>query len=279
VLGGGSLRMGKLMAMSHGHTAAGIPGEQVTEPVFGNPALWIDPADRQRAEMNGYTVVDPSTVIATHLGELIAGCTHELLGRRELQELLDLHGRANSRVIEELLPTLMSHAQLIRILKNLLRERISIRDFRSILEALADHASEIKEPDQLTECVRQRLAKQLTANAEGADGKIHAIVLAPPVEGTFRRLQSGQVSLEPAETQKLAEAFETAATSFAAHAEVPVILCAAEIRRTVATFASRYLPGLSVLSFRELLPTAQVQTLGVIGESASSHPAGMSHAS
>jgi flagellar biosynthesis protein FlhA len=87
------------------------------------------------------------------------------------------------------------------------------------------------------------------------------------------------VSLEPAETQKLAEAFETAATAFAAHAEVPVILCAAEIRRTVATFSSRYLPGLSVLSFRELLPTAQVQTLGVIGESASSQPAGMSHAS
>ena len=260
--------MGKLLAMSQGHTATGMPGEQVVEPAFGMPALWIAPANRQRAEMSGYTVVDPATVVATHLGELIAGCTHELLGRRELQELLDLHGRANSRVIEELLPHLMTHGQLIRVLRNLLRERISVRDFRSILEALADHAGDVKDADQLTEHVRQRLGKQLTHKSQAADGKVHALVLAPAVEGTFRRLQSGQVSLDPLETQRLAQAFEEAAVAHAAHSETPVILCAAELRRTVATFAGRYMPSLAVLSFRELMPTAQVHTLGVIGDSA-----------
>jgi flagellar biosynthesis protein FlhA len=278
VLGSGTLRMGKLMAMSGGHATAGIPGEQVLEPAFQNPALWIDPADRQRAELSGYTVVEPSVVIATHLSELISTSSHELLGRRELQELLDLHGRANGRVIEELVPNLMSHSQLIRVLRNLLKERISIRDFRTILEALADNAGEVKDADQLTEHVRQRLAKQLTARAEGSDGKVHALVLSPAVEGTFRRLQSGQVALDPTETQRLADAFEAAATAHAAHAEAPVILCAAELRRTVATFSGRYMPGLSVMSFRELVPTAQVHTLGVIGEHAPPHKPGMKHA-
>jgi flagellar biosynthesis protein FlhA len=191
---------------------------------------------------------------------------------------LDLHGRANGRVIEELVPNLMSHSQLIRVLRNLLKERISIRDFRTILEALADNAGEVKDADQLTEHVRQRLAKQLTARAEGSDGKVHALVLSPAVEGTFRRLQSGQVALDPTETQRLADAFEAAATAHAAHAEAPVILCAAELRRTVATFSGRYMPGLSVMSFRELVPTAQVHTLGVIGEHAPPHKPGMKHA-
>ena len=266
VLGSGKLQMGKLMAIGSGRTAPNVPGEACTEPAFGLPAKWIALADRQRAEVAGATVVDPATVVATHLGELIGGCVHELLGRRELQELLDLHGRTNGKVIEELLPNLLSHGQFIRVLRNLLKERISIRDFRSILEALADYAADVKDPDALTEHVRQRMHNQLTQKAQWQDGQIHGLVLAPEVEGAFRRLQVGQGGLDPQETQRLATAFEDAAKDHAGHAETPVILVSADVRRTVATFASRYLPSLPVLSFRELTTTAKVHTLGVIGK-------------
>lgn len=268
-IGQGALRSGKLMAISSGEHTLNFPGEDVTEPAFGLPARWVDPQDKQRAEVSGCTVVDPATVVATHLGELLADHVHELLGRRELQELLDLHGRQNSRVIEELLPTLMTHGQLIRVLRNLLRERVSIRDFRSILEALADQAADVKDPETLTEAVRQRLAKQLTDKFRAKDQKIHALVLAPGVEQTFRQLGQNQVPIDPREMQRLAKSFEDAAQKNASHAEPPVILTAADVRRTVSTFAQRYMPATSVLSFRELAANTQVKTLGVLGGRAS----------
>ena len=265
-LGGGKLQMGKLMAIGSGRSAPNVPGDNAVEPAFGLPAKWIATGDRQRAEVAGATVVDPATVVATHLGELVGACVHELLGRRELQELLELHGEKNGKVIEELVPNLLSHAQLIRVLRNLLKERVSIRDFRSILEALADYAGEVKDPDALTEHVRQRMHNQLTQKAQWQDSQVHGLVLAPPIEGAFRRLQVGAQHLDVDETQKLAQAFENAAKEHGAHAEAPVILVSADIRRTVATFAARYLPTISVLSFRELTASAKVHTLGVIGQ-------------
>jgi flagellar biosynthesis protein FlhA len=268
LLGSGEVRMGRLLAIYQGQGTPPVPGEDVREAAFNLPARWIAAADRQRAELGNCMVVDASTALATHLGELLTGCVHELLGRRELQELLDLHGQSNARVIEELLPNMMSHGQLIRVLRNLLKERVSVRDFRSILEALADVAADVKEPDQLTELVRQRLHKQLTQRAQWQDGQVHALVLAPPIEQSFRRLTAGAGNLDAAETQRLAAAFEDAAKMHHGAAEAPVVLVAADIRRTVSTFAGRYLPTLSVLSFRELTPTAQVNTLGVIGQPA-----------
>ncbi|KAK1548154.1 hypothetical protein Q3G72_013233 [Acer saccharum] len=281
-LGGGELKMGKLMAIAaQGQSqlqAQGIAGENVTEPAFGLPARWILPADRQRAELAGCTVVDAATVVATHLGELLASCVHELLGRRELQELLDLHGRANSRVIEELVPNLMTHGQLIKVLRNLLQERVSVRDFRTILEALADHAADVKDTDLLTEHVRQRLAKQLTHKHQGGDGQIRSMVLAPTVEHAFRRLQANQASLDPTEMQRLAKSFEDAASMAIGQSDSAVILTSADVRRTVNTFAQRYLPNTPVLSFRELVPNAPVRTIGVIGRGPTQMSSGAQHA-
>lgn len=280
-MGRGHVRMGKVLAIASGIQNPehdGIEGELVTEPAFQLPAKWIAPGDKQKAEIAGYTVVDPATVVATHLGELLASCVHELLGRRELQELLDLHGRANARVIEELVPNLMSHGQLIKVLRQLLQERVSIRDFRSILEALADHAAETKDVEQLTEHVRQRLAKQLTHKHQGSDGQVHSLVLSPTVEHAFRRLQANQASLQPKEMQQLAKAFEDAASTTLGHAESPVILTSADVRRTVNAFAQRYLPNTPVLSFRELTPNVGVQTVNVIGRNMNQQSSGAQHA-
>ncbi len=274
VIGKGELRVGKLLAMNPGNAVIGIPGEDVQEPAFGLQARWIDSHERQRAEMNRLTVVDPPTVAATHLGELFAAHAYELLGRREVQELLDLHGKQLGKVIEELLPTQLSLANLVKVLRNLLRERISIRDFRSILEALADHAGDTKEVDALTELVRQRLAKQLTAKYRAADGSLQSLVLAPDVETTFRRMLRAGQGMDPVELQALTVAFEKAAASLRAGEELPILLTAADIRRTVATFAARYLTQIAVLSFRELDSSANVRTVGVIGTA----PAELAHA-
>jgi flagellar biosynthesis protein FlhA len=271
VIGKGELRVGRLLAINPGNAVLNIPGEDVLEPAFGLNARWIETHERQRAEMNELTVVDPATVAATHLGELFTAHAHELVGRREVQELLELHGKRLGKVIEELIPTQLSLTNLVKVLRNLLRERISIRDFRSILEALADHAGEIKDVDLLTEQVRQRLAKQLTAKVRGADNCVSGLVLAPNVESTFRRMQGGNGVVDPGELQHLATAFEEAARSVRGQSDVPILLTSADIRRTVATFSQRYLPQLTVLSFRELDSKANVKTVGVIGKTELRH--------
>jgi flagellar biosynthesis protein FlhA len=266
----GELRSGRLLAMLPGGGEIPVPGEPTIEPAFGLPARWILPADRERAELNSCTVVDPTTVISTHLGELLRTYAHEILGRRELQELLDLHAQTNPRLVEELVPNLLSLGQTLKVMRNLLRERVSIRDLRTILESLADHAEESKDPDQLTELVRQSLAKQLTGAHKAADGAVHALVLAPHLDATFRRLQSpgaGQ-GLDPKELQRVLDAFEETARAVAQNADIPVVLVAADIRRTVAVFVNRHVPGMDVLSYRELDSRTTVQTIGVIGAEA-----------
>jgi len=269
-IGRGELRIGKLLTMDPGGGAPELPGDETIEPAFGLRAKWIVPSERERAELSGYTVVDAATVAATHLGELLGKNAHQLLGRREIQELLDLHGRENSRVIEELIPGELSMAGVIRVLRNLLRERVSIRDFRSILEALADNAALTKDPDELTERVRQRLGRQITAQHIDALGRLHALVLSPGVEGLFRRLQQPNAGgiLDPGAVQRLLEQFERGVQVGQAVSEMPVVISAADIRRSVATFVARHLPQISVLSFRELDADVALQTVGVIGEQA-----------
>jgi flagellar biosynthesis protein FlhA len=266
-LGRGELRVGRLLAMNPGSGGVTIPGEKTTEPAFGLQATWISPADRERAELSGYTVVDPATVAGTHLGELLMAHAHEIIGRSELQQLLDLHGRENGKVIEELIPTQLSYAHVLRIVRNLLRERVSIRDFRTILEALAEHVGETKDAEQLTELVRQHLGKHLTSKYRTPDGSIYAFVLAPALESVFRRMQNpaAGVAVDPADLQNMLRGFE-AATRSSAQVEVPpVVLTAADIRRAVSSFVTRHVPGLPVMSYRELDAKTNIRTVGIVG--------------
>ena len=149
---------------------ASCPARRPTEPTFGLPAKWLSPSERARAEAAGCTVVDAAAVIATHLTELIRRNAHDLLGRRELQDLLDVAGKQNAKVVEELIPTLLPMGTVIQVLRKLLAEGVSIRDLRTILEALADHAPATKNADDLIEMVRQRLARRLTRGQLAADG-------------------------------------------------------------------------------------------------------------
>jgi len=269
-IGRGELKVGRLMAMNPGGGPPALDGQACVEPAFGLAARWINPGDQDRAEMLGYTVVDPATVAATHLGEVLATNAYQLLGRREFQDLCDLHAKDNAKVIEELLPGILTHGQVIKVLRNLLMERVSVRDFRSILESLADHGTDIKDPAQLTEMVRQRLSSQLTARHAGADGSVYGIALSPEVENTFRRLQSPGVGgvLSPDDLQQILVMFSEATSRLPETDTIPVILTSADIRRSVSTFVVRHMPGLAVLSYREIDPKADVKTVGVVGVSA-----------
>ncbi|MEJ7600383.1 MAG: flagellar biosynthesis protein FlhA [Kofleriaceae bacterium] len=237
-----------------------LPGEATTEPTFGLPAKWLLASERTRAEAAGCTVVDAPAVIATHLTELLRRNAHELLGRREAQELLDIAGKHNSRVVEELIPHLMSMGSVMQVLRNLLREGVSVRDMRSILEALADHAHVIKNPDDLTEMVRQRLARRLTRNQLCSDGSLRPLVLDPRAEALLR---DGTGRSARALT-KLTEDLANRARDVAMRDEPPVLVVAPDLRRAVAGIASRHVPGLAVMSYREVDPGVPFVTRGVV---------------
>ncbi|MEO8698623.1 MAG: flagellar biosynthesis protein FlhA [Kofleriaceae bacterium] len=237
-----------------------LSGEVTTEPTFNLPAKWLLASDRTRAEAAGCTVVDAPAVIATHLTDLLRRNAHELLGRREMQELLDIAGKHNGKVVEELIPHMMSTGAVMQVLRNLLRESVSVRDMRTILEALADHAHAIKNPDDLTEVVRQRLARRLTRSQVSEDGSLRPLVLDPRAEALLR---DGTGRSARALT-KLTEEIAAKARDLAMRDEPPVLVVAPDLRRAVAGIASRHVPGLAVLSFREVDPSVPFVTRGVI---------------
>ena len=237
-----------------------LPGDVTTEPTFGLPAKWLLASDRTRAEAAGCTVVDAPAVIATHLTDLLRKNAHELLGRREAQELLDIAGKHSSKVVEELIPHMMSMGAVMQVLRNLLREGVSVRDMRSILEALADHAHATKNPDDLTEMVRQRLARRLTRAQLSEDGSLRPLVLDPRAESLLR----DGTGRSARALSKLTEDIAARARDLAMRDEPPLLVVAPDLRRAVAGIASRHVPGLAVLSYREVDPSVPFVTRGVI---------------
>jgi flagellar biosynthesis protein FlhA len=199
-------------------------------------------------------------VIATHLTELLRRNAHELLGRREAQELLDIAGKHNPKVIEELIPHLLSMGQVMQVLRNLLRESVSVRDMRTILETLADHAGATKNTDDLTEMVRQRLARRLTRAQLSSDGSLRPLVLDPRAEALLRDGSGRQARA----ISRLTEDIAARARDIAMRDEPPLLIVAPDLRRTVAGIASRHVPGLAVMSYREVDPTVPFVTRGVI---------------
>jgi flagellar biosynthesis protein FlhA len=254
----GELRTTRWLAMDPSGSLPDIGGERVQEPAFGLPARWVAPTERDRAESLGYTVVDPATVAATHLTEVLRQYAHELLGRGEAQELLDALARREPRLVDEVVPNVLPVGDVVQVLRLLLAEGVSVRDLRSILEAIADHGRSVKDPTQLTELVRERLARQITARFRDKDGKVAALVLDPRLEESFR------AGLDAASAQRLLSSLDERARGFAQVTTPPALVCAADVRRQVAQFLARRVPGLSVLSYREIDPRSTVRSLGVV---------------
>jgi flagellar biosynthesis protein FlhA len=259
VVGKGELRPGKFLAMDPTGSLQPVDGEEVREPAFGLPARWVIPSARERAETLGYTVVDESTVAATHLTEMLRGIAPEILGRPEAQELFDIFARSNPRLVDDLIPNLLSMGEVIRVMRNLLDEGVSVRDLRTILEGLADAAAETKDADLLTERVRQRLARHITARFRGQDDRVAALMLDPRAEDVFR---SGGPDAN--EAQRILSSLDNGARAFGTVATPPAVICAPDVRRPVAQFLTRRIPGLSVISYREVDSRTTVRTLGVV---------------
>ena len=258
-VGAGDLRVGRYLAMDPTGTLPALAGERVEEPAFGLPATWVAKKEREKAETLGYTVVDAATVAATHLTELVRSVAHELLGHGEMQDLLDLLARREPKLVDDLIPTVLTHGDVIKVLRELLRESVPVRDLRSILEALADHAGQVKDIYELTELVRARLARGICSRFRDEQGKVAALVLDPRAEEAFRH--GGP---DPGAAQRVLSSLDNAARSFAGISTPPVLICAYDVRRAVSDFLTRRIPGLSILSYREIDAKTTVRTLGVV---------------
>jgi flagellar biosynthesis protein FlhA len=266
----GQTQVGRLLALDPSGSAPRIDGLPTRDPAFGTPAQWIAARDRELAEALGYTVVDHTTVIATHLAEVVKRHAHDILGRSELQHLLDVFSRTTPKLVEELIPGLLSFADVQKVMRNLLRETVSIRDLRSILEALIDLAPSTRDPEQLTELIRQRLSRQITAAFSKRDGTITALVLDGKAEEMFRKslreIANGTGgALDPELTRQLGIAFESGLTRMTQVGHVPCMAVSPDVRRYVRAFAERRCPGLAVLSFRELDPSATIRPFETVG--------------
>src|SRR5882724_2101362 len=248
---------------------AGLDGISAKEPAFGLTALWVVPTDRARAESAGLTVVDAPSVMTTHLSEVIRRNVAELVGRQEVQELLGAIGKEAPKLVEDAIPGTISLGELVRVVRGLLREGLSVRDLRTILEGVADAAPRSKDTAFLVEQVRRRLFRQITARVADAAGVVRAVTLDRVAEDTLRRSlgqSDGEATLAPDidTARRLVSALEDRAARFAADGQPTVIIAPPDLRRPLFDFASRFVPDLSVVTARELVPGTSVEPVSTI---------------
>lgn len=264
----GDLMPGLFLAMNPGTATEEIQGQPTTEPAFGLPAYWIPDAQRDRAQLLGYTVVDGPTVLTTHLSELVKQQAPELLGRPEVQQLLDTLKEQSPRLVEELVPTVVPVGSLQRVLQNLLRERVSIRDLGRILEAAAEAATLTRDPVLLTEYVRQHLGRTLTAPHLSEQNELGVLVLDPTLEqalqGGIESSERGSfLALAPDRIQELLTRIATGIAQLLPGAQ-PVLLTNPMVRPHLRRLLERTLPHLVVLSHSEIPSDVRVVNLGTV---------------
>lgn len=268
-IGGGMLKTQHLLAMDPGGVSSPMQGVPTKEPAFGLDALWIPQHDKEKAQLSGYTVVDLSTVVTTHITELLKGHMHELVGRQEVQYLLDNLQKTAPKVVEELVPVVLSLGSVQQVLANLLREQISIRDLRSILETLADWGHHVKSPEKLAEFVRRRFARSITAKYVNSEGVLPLVSLNPAFERvlseSLQQTDEGSfLAMEPSVAQSLINKLSRAAERFAETGQHPVLLAPGHLRPALYNFVERFVPGYAVISHQEISSQTRVQSLGVI---------------
>ena len=269
-IAGGGLMMNYYLAMNPGGIEEEVKGIETKEPTFGLPAHWIREEEKEHAVSLGYTVVDPATVLTTHLSDVIRRNAHELIGRQEVQQLLDTIKESHPKVVEELIPNLMSLGGVLKVLQNLLAERIPVRDFLTILETLADWAPVVKDVGLLTEYVRESLARTITGFYQSEEGDIPVITLDPMLEkeiaDAVQQTEQGSfISMDPAIVQNIMHSLSKTLEAFTTSNYQPVVLCSAQIRTHFKKLIDRFIPDLAVLSFNDILSNVQIRSLGTVG--------------
>ncbi len=267
--GRGELRPNMLLVMDPKGEKIGLPGEETTEPTFGLPAMWVEDGHREEALFRGYTVVDPQTVITTHLTELVKDNMAELLSYAETQKLLDELGSEQQKLIADMVPNQISVGGIQRVLQNLLTERVSIRDLPAILEGISEACGYSRNVTAITEHVRSRLARQISHAQLNESGYVPLLTLSPSWEQAFAEAITGdsderQLAMAPT---KLQEFIATVRQTFERHAmmgETPALLASPGVRRFVRSIIERFRPATAVLSQNEIHPKVKIKTLGQI---------------
>ncbi|WP_239617293.1 flagellar biosynthesis protein FlhA [Cohnella mopanensis] len=265
----GELLIHHYLAMSPGFDDDSVTGIETQEPAFGLPALWIDEATKERAEMAGYTVVDPPSVVATHLTEVIKKYAHELIGRQETKSLVESVKETYPALVDELIPSILGIGDVQKVLSKLLKEKISIRDLVTIFETLADYGKYTKDPEVLTEYVRQSLSRQITQQYATSSEPLKVITVSPAVEKKIADAvqqsdQGSYLAMDPASSQAIYQRLTEQVNRLVQSGQQPIILTSPTIRMYLRQLLERSLQDIPVISYSELEPSIEVQSVGVV---------------
>ncbi|MHB1053002.1 MAG: flagellar biosynthesis protein FlhA [Thiobacillus sp.] len=270
-IGSGEVRTGLFLAIDPGSITGTLPGVATTDPAFGLPAVWIESNQREQAQAMGYTVVDPGTVVATHLNHLVTQHAAELLGRQEVQALLDHLGKSAPKLVEELVPKMLTLSAVQKVLQTLLIEGVAIRDMRSIIDTLLEHGAHVQDPNELTALVRVALGRSIVQQIYGSVSELPVIALDQALERLLlQTLQAGHdaAGMEPGLADTLLEKTQTSTQRQEALGHPPVLLTPAVLRPLLARFLRRAVPQLKVLSHAEVPEGKHIKVTSLVGGAA-----------
>ncbi|WDR07536.1 flagellar biosynthesis protein FlhA [Devosia rhodophyticola] len=267
--GAGQIFANQLMVMDPSGNQINLPGHHTTEPTFGLPATWIDPALRDEAELQGLSIIDPSTVISTHLTEVLKANVADLLSYTNVQSLLAGLPKEQQKLVEDIVPGLISVSGIQRVLQSLLNERISIRDLSSILEALAEVAGGGRSTQTIVEHIRSRLSRQICAANLGQDGNLPLLTLSPQWERDFAEAMVGDgenrhLAMAPSRLQQFIAAIQQGFEKAAQMGEIPVLITSPSVRPHIRSIIDRFRPQTVVMSQNEVHPRIKLKTVGSI---------------
>jgi len=265
----GEIQMDHWLAITAGIEDAKIKGIKAMEPAFGLPAVWVDEKEKESVQAKGFVVVDPATVITTHLTEIVKTYADELLGRQDVQSLLDSLAGSHPKVVEELVPNIVPLGTLQKVLQRLLRERISVRDLLTILETLADYVPMSKNVDMLTGYVRQALARTITGEYKDMDGNITVVMVSPDIEESINKsVQHTEyesfVAADPTLIQEVVSKLQEFVQIFTNKGLQPVVLCSPNVRIYLRKILEKFFPNIIVLSHNEITREVNIKSLGML---------------
>jgi flagellar biosynthesis protein FlhA len=267
-IGSGEVSIGYYLAINPGSVSGTLPGLVTSDPAFGLPAVWIEGSQREHAQIMGYTVVDAGTVVATHMNHLVHNHASELLGRGEVQQLLDRLAKESPRLVEDLTPKLLSLSALQKVLQNLLEENVHIRDMRTIADTLAEHASRVQDPHELTALVRIALGRAIVQQIWPQAGELQVMALDSGLERLLTQALQGNThgaGIEPGLAETLLREASGASKRQEQAGLVPVLLVPAALRTLLARFLHRALPQLKILSHAEMPDSSNIKVTSILG--------------
>ena len=265
-IGESEVHIDKDLAINPGQVFGKLDGIETKDPAFGLEAYWIEAGQREEAQMLGFTVVDPATVVATHLSELLKSNAHELLGHEECQQLMDRLASSSPKLVEELTPKLLPMSTITRVLQNLLEEKIPLRNIRKIAETLAEHATRSQDPDTLSAATRVALGRSIVQSVAGTGDELPVMTLEPELERILNdsAQEGGAMGLEPQMMERLHKSLEEKAQSQEIAGEPAVLLVAPQVRPWMSRMM-RNIRNLHVLAYNEIPDDKRIQMLAAVG--------------